>query len=163
MKTVTKSILSFNKSVTDFGSKNKGVLKCLFMVCLVLFMSSANIFAADATIAVLDNAGESILSLITAKWVRALLTVALVIEFGICAFFYLKGEDYLFVVCFVLFMSSLFMSSASASFFLTEKWGIAFLIVALVIEFGIWLSFYLKEGGYQSYDEMEDNNFDMDY
>lgn len=92
MKTVTKSILSFNKSVTDFGSKNKGVLKCLFMVCLVLFMSSANIFAADATIAVLDNAGESILSLITAKWVKALLTVALVIEFGVCAFGNAQGE-----------------------------------------------------------------------
>lgn len=43
-------------------------------------------------IAVLDSAGESILALVSAKWVKALLVVALIIEFGVIAFGNAQGE-----------------------------------------------------------------------
>lgn len=56
-----------------------------------LFFTS-NIFAATDGIAVLDTAGDKILSLVTAKWVKALLVVALIIEFGVIAFGNSQGE-----------------------------------------------------------------------
>lgn len=43
-------------------------------------------------IEVLDSAGESILALVSAKWVKALLVVALIIEFGVIAFGNAQGE-----------------------------------------------------------------------
>mgnify|MGYP003292892472 CR=1 FL=1 len=56
----------------------------------MLFCSSG-VFAADS-ITVLDTAGDKILNLIGAKWVKALLCVALVIEFGVVAFGNAQGE-----------------------------------------------------------------------
>ena len=90
MKTFSNS--NFKTKAIEFGNKNKDVIKCLVMVGLVMFLTSSEIFAAEATIAVLDNAGDQIIKLITAKWVKALLTVALVIEFGVCAFGNAQGE-----------------------------------------------------------------------
>lgn len=48
--------------------------------------------SASGTIGALDTAGEKILALIGAKWVKALLTVALIIEFGVIAFGNAQGE-----------------------------------------------------------------------
>lgn len=43
-------------------------------------------------IPVLDNAGNKILELVGATWVKALLVVALIIEFGVIAFGNAQGE-----------------------------------------------------------------------
>ena len=91
MKMKTFSNFNFKTKAIEFGNKNKDVIKCLVMVGLVMFLTSSEIFAED-TIAVLDKAGDQIIKLITAKWVKALLTVALVIEFGVCAFGNAQGE-----------------------------------------------------------------------
>lgn len=56
----------------------------------MLFCSSG-LFAQES-IAVLDTAGDKILKLITSKWVKAVLCVALVIEFGVVAFGNAQGE-----------------------------------------------------------------------
>ncbi len=47
---------------------------------------------ADDGIAVLDSAGNKILSLVGSIWVKALLVVALIIEFGVIAFGNAQGE-----------------------------------------------------------------------
>lgn len=61
---------------------------CLLLVCL---FATSGVFADDS-IAVLDTAGNKILSLVNAKWVKALLVVALIIEFGVVAFGGAQGE-----------------------------------------------------------------------
>lgn len=60
-------------------------------VGFIFTVVSSNCFAADS-IAVLDSAGNKILELISASWVKALLCVALIIEFGVIAFGNSQGE-----------------------------------------------------------------------
>lgn len=79
------------KNLKDFVLLNKRAIMYFAMCACVLFLSSANIFADDG-IDVLDTAGDKILGLISAKWVKALLVVALVIEFGAVAFGAAQGE-----------------------------------------------------------------------
>lgn len=74
----------------NFIIKNKWTIMYIAMIFCTLFLSTTGIFAEG--IAVLDTAGEKILSLIGAKWVKALLAVALVIEFGAAAFGAAQGE-----------------------------------------------------------------------
>lgn len=47
---------------------------------------------ADGGIEVLDDAGNKIIELVSATWVKALLVVALIIEFGVIAFGNAQGE-----------------------------------------------------------------------
>lgn len=61
------------------------VMAVLVMVCVT------GAFAAES-IAVLDNAGQKIISIIGSTWVKALLAVALVIEFGVIAFGNAQGQ-----------------------------------------------------------------------
>ena len=74
----------------NFIIKNKRTIMYIAMIFCILFFSTTDMFAEG--IAVLDTAGEKILSLISAKWVKALLVVALVIEFGAVAFGAAQGE-----------------------------------------------------------------------
>ena len=60
----------------------------------MLFCSSG-VFAQES-IAVLDTAGDKILKLISSKWVKAVLCVALVIEFGVVAFGNAQGVNFFF-------------------------------------------------------------------
>ena len=66
----------------------------MFRVLLVFALLAATcpVLAQESSIAVLDNAGNKILALIGAKWVKALLALALVIEFGVIAFGNAQGE-----------------------------------------------------------------------
>ncbi len=61
---------------------------------LVLIFCASGLFAQSSgeSIAVLDSAGNKILSLIGSVWVKALLVIALVIEFGVVAFGNAQGE-----------------------------------------------------------------------
>ncbi len=74
----------------NFIIKNKRTIMYIAMLFCTLFLSTTDIFAEG--IAVLDSAGEKILSLIGAKWVKALLVIALCIEFGAVAFGAAQGE-----------------------------------------------------------------------
>ena len=74
----------------NFIIENKRTIMYIAMIFCTLFLSTTDMFAEG--IAVLDTAGEKILSLISAKWVKALLVVALVIEFGAVAFGAAQGE-----------------------------------------------------------------------
>ncbi len=58
---------------------------------MVAIFFSSGLFADDG-IAVLDSAGSKILELVSATWVKALLVVALIIEFGVIAFGNAQGE-----------------------------------------------------------------------
>lgn len=70
--------------------RNAGMAKVLF-VMIVLFAAACPVFA-DEGIPVLDKMGNKIIDLINARWVRALLALALVIEFGVIAFGNVQGE-----------------------------------------------------------------------
>ena len=70
---------------------NKTVKSAICILLIALFCSSG-LFAQSDGIAVLDNAGQSILDLVGAKWVKALLVVALIVEFGVIAFGNAQGE-----------------------------------------------------------------------
>ena len=60
---------------------------------LVLFFCASGLFAQSSdSIEVLDSAGNKILSLVGSIWVKALLVVALIIEFGVIAFGNAQGE-----------------------------------------------------------------------
>lgn len=58
---------------------------------MIALFCSSSLFADDG-IAVLDDAGNKILGLIGSVWVKALLVVALIIEFGVIAFGNAQGE-----------------------------------------------------------------------
>lgn len=67
--------------------------RVLFQLLLIFALLSITFpLFAEESIAVLDNAGNKILKLIGAKWVKALLALALVIEFGVIAFGSAQGE-----------------------------------------------------------------------
>lgn len=69
------------------------VAKFLIMVLVMCAVFTSPIFAADGdTIGVLDNMGSKIINLINAKWLKALLALALCIEFGVIAFGNAQGE-----------------------------------------------------------------------
>lgn len=59
---------------------------------LVLIFCASGLFADGDSIEVLDSAGNKILSLVGSTWVKALLVVALIIEFGVIAFGNAQGE-----------------------------------------------------------------------
>ena len=59
---------------------------------LVLLFCASGIFAQAESIAVLDSAGQKILDLVGSTWVKALLVIALIIEFGVIAFGNAQGE-----------------------------------------------------------------------
>ena len=70
---------------------DKKTVKSAICILLIALFCSSGLFADDG-IAVLDNAGQSILDLVGAKWVKALLVVALIVEFGGIAFGNAQGE-----------------------------------------------------------------------
>lgn len=73
----------------------KTVKSAICILFIALFCSSGLFAQAQSSgdgIAVLDNAGQSILDLVGAKWVKALLVVALIVEFGVIAFGNAQGE-----------------------------------------------------------------------
>lgn len=81
-----------DKSEFCFGNRKisrKAFKTILCMLFLSLFCSSS-LFAEG--IPVLDGAGTKILELVGAVWVKALLVVALIIEFGVIAFGNAQGE-----------------------------------------------------------------------
>lgn len=73
---------------------NKKALKSVLCMLFIFLFCTSNIFAASSGngIAVLDDAGTKILELVGATWVKALLVVALIIEFGVIAFGNAQGE-----------------------------------------------------------------------
>lgn len=71
---------------------DKKALKILGCMLLICFGCTSNMFAAGNGIAVLDDAGTKILELVGSPWVKALLVVALIIEFGAIAFGNAQGE-----------------------------------------------------------------------
>lgn len=81
--TVLKSLSEERETRQRF--KVLAVMAVLVMVCVT------GAFAAES-IAVLDNAGQKIISIIGSTWVKALLAVALVIEFGVIAFGNAQGQ-----------------------------------------------------------------------
>ena len=70
---------------------DKKTVKSAICILLIALFCSSGLFADDG-IAVLDHAGQSILDLVGAKWVKALLVVALIVEFGVIAFGNAQGE-----------------------------------------------------------------------
>ena len=67
--------------------------KFLVMALVLCAVFASPIFAADGdTIAVLDSMGDKIINLINARWLKALLALALCIEFGVIAFGNAQGE-----------------------------------------------------------------------
>lgn len=70
---------------------DKKTVKSAICILLIALFCTSGLFADDG-IAVLDNAGQSILDLVGAKWVKALLVVALIVEFGVIAFGNAQGE-----------------------------------------------------------------------
>jgi len=71
--------------------------KFIFALLVVFALCMFNTFAASGeTIEELDTWGDKILSLISASWVQALMTIALVIEFGIIGFGNAQGEGGMF-------------------------------------------------------------------
>ncbi len=82
-----------DSSVFSFGkfNVNKRTLKSLVCILFFALFFSSGLFAADG-IAVLDSTGTKILELVSAVWVKALLVVALIIEFGVIAFGSAQGE-----------------------------------------------------------------------
>lgn len=73
---------------------DKKTVKSAICILLIALFCTSGLFAGDGGdgIAVLDNAGQSILDLVGAKWVKALLVVALIVEFGVIAFGNAQGE-----------------------------------------------------------------------
>lgn len=71
------------------GRNRRIKMAAALLVVGVLCLAQAS---AAGTIGALDTAGEKILALIGAKWVKALLAVALIIEFGVIAFGNAQGE-----------------------------------------------------------------------
>lgn len=69
---------------------NKKALKSVLCMLFIFLFCTSNVFADG--IAVLDEAGTKILELVSAIWVKALLVVALIIEFGVIAFGNAQGE-----------------------------------------------------------------------
>ena len=67
---------------------DKKTVKSAICILFIALFCSSGLFAQSSGdgIAVLDNAGQSILDLVGAKWVKALLVVALIVEFGVIAF-----------------------------------------------------------------------------
>ena len=81
---------------TELAGPDKGVLSGrlakLLVVALVFgFIAASPLFAAE-TIDKLDNFGDKIISLLDAKWLKAILALGLVIEFGVIAFGNSQGE-----------------------------------------------------------------------
>lgn len=85
-------------SVKEETTKKKPVFEMnrrtiqLFIVCAALFIFGTSGLFAEDSIAVLDDAGNKLLSLIGSTWVKAFLCIALVIEFGVVAFGNAQGE-----------------------------------------------------------------------
>ena len=71
---------------------DKKTVKSAICILFIALFCSSGLFAQSDGIAVLDNAGQSILDLVGAKWVKALLVVALIVEFGVIAFGNAHGE-----------------------------------------------------------------------
>lgn len=78
------------------SSKRLAGIRILTMAVVVSCLCMSQTFAAAGGIAVLDSAGDKIIGLIGAKWVKALLAVALIIEFGVVAFGNAQGEGGVF-------------------------------------------------------------------
>lgn len=76
--------------ISGTGNGGRTYRRCV-MIAAVLLLCAAGAFAAES-IAVLDSAGDKIISIIGSKWVKALLAVALVIEFGVIAFGNAQGQ-----------------------------------------------------------------------
>ncbi len=70
---------------------DKKALKSVICILFIALFCSSGLFAEES-IAVLDTAGNKILSLVGSIWVKALLVVALIIEFGVIAFGNAQGE-----------------------------------------------------------------------
>ncbi|MCQ2596552.1 MAG: TrbC/VirB2 family protein [Treponema sp.] len=74
----------FNRKIS------KKAFKTIICLLFVSLFCSSGLFAEG--IPVLDTAGTKILELVSATWVKALLVVALIIEFGVIAFGNAQGE-----------------------------------------------------------------------
>ena len=79
MKTTLKTFLG--------GRKSK------YLVLLVVFavLCSSGAFAAQS-IGILDSVGDKIIGLIGSRWVKAILAVALIVEFGVIAWGNAQGQ-----------------------------------------------------------------------
>ena len=73
---------------------DKKAFKSVICILFIAIFFSSGLFAQSSgdSIAVLDSAGNKILSLVGSIWVKALLVVALIIEFGVIAFGNAQGE-----------------------------------------------------------------------
>ena len=80
MKTTLKTFLG--------GQKGK------YLVLLAVFaiVCSSGAFAANGGIDILDSVGDKIIGLIGSKWVKAILAVALIVEFGVIAWGNSQGQ-----------------------------------------------------------------------
>jgi len=74
------------------GSNNRRAAVKKALCLLLVLLACTAVFASDS-IAVLDTAGDKILALISAKWVKAILVLALIVEFGAIAFGKAQGQE----------------------------------------------------------------------
>lgn len=79
------------KKLSNFVQKNQKTLKGIFLIGILTIFMSSNVFAADS-ISALDTFGDKVLGIITGKWLKALLAVALLIELGLAAWGSSQGE-----------------------------------------------------------------------
>lgn len=79
------------KKLSNFVQKNQKSLKGIFLIGILTIFMSSNVFAADS-ISALDTFGDKVLGMVTGKWLKALLAVALLIELGIAAWGSSQGE-----------------------------------------------------------------------
>lgn len=79
------------KKLSNFVQKNQKTLKGIFLIGILTIFMSSNVFAADS-ISALDTFGDKVLGMVTGKWLKALLAVALLIELGIAAWGSSQGE-----------------------------------------------------------------------
>jgi hypothetical protein len=84
-------------------------------------ISAASVFADDS-IAELDTWGDKLIGLIKSKWVNALLTLALVIEFGIIAYGNAQGEGAIFkkVLPWTIGTVGIMAATSITSFFMSD-------------------------------------------
>ena len=82
--------------MTEKVKKSEFSKKFFTFLVTILVLGCVSAFAAGDSIEELDTWGEKILGLATAPWVRSLMTVALIIEFGIIGFGNTQGEGGMF-------------------------------------------------------------------
>ena len=83
MKTTLKTFLG--------GRKSKYLVLLVVFAVVFAVVCSSGAFAAQS-IGILDSVGDKIIGLIGSRWVKAILAVALIVEFGVIAWGNAQGQ-----------------------------------------------------------------------